>query len=100
MTDQQTAAIGKDAVLVLENPAFKAAMARIRSEVTEQWLSCPIRDREGQMLLLQLAKLAEKFEGLFVGMVHSGEFAQHKIDIDKIRNESKPRQILRRVVNG
>ena len=88
---------GKEAAMVLENEAFKAAMDSLRGSVIEQWKACPIRDREGAALLLQLSKLTDKFESVLVGMLRSGEFAQRRIDLDKIRDESKPRQMLRKV---
>lgn len=96
MTPQQQATRGIEASAVLENQAFKQAMAALRLQVIEQWKACPIRDKEGQVLLLQLAKLTDKFEGLLVGMVESGKFAQHKINIDSVRDESPVRKYLRR----
>jgi hypothetical protein len=87
---------GREAQAVLDNEAFKRAMSIIRDSVREQWLACPIRDKEGQTLLLQLAKLTEKFESTLIGMVKSGEFAQRRIDIDSEREESLPRRYMRR----
>ena len=52
---------------------------------------------EGQLLLLQLAKLTDKFEGMLIGMVEGGKYATHQIKIDDLRNESKSRKLLRRV---
>ena len=97
MTPQPQATRGIEASAVLENEAFKQAMTALRDQVIEQWKACPIRDKEGQTLLLQLAKLTDKFEGLIVGMVESGKFAQHKIHLDSLRDESPTRQFFRRV---
>lgn len=97
MTDHQTAQQGIDARLVLENPAYKAAMESLRAQVVQQWKDCPVRDKEGQLLLLQLAKLTDKFEGILNGLVESGKFADHKINLDKERDESGARRGLRRV---
>ncbi len=88
---------GIEAQQVLDNEAFKEAMASLKEQVYEQWKNCPVRDREGQLLLLQLAKLAEKFEGMFIGAVQSGKMAQRKIDLDELRNESKTRKFLRKI---
>ncbi len=96
-TDHKDVLRGKEAAMVLDNEAFKLAMASLKASVIEQWKGCPIRDREGAALLLQLSKLTDKFEGLLVGMLRNGEFAQRKIDLDKMRDESKPRQLLRKV---
>lgn len=97
-TDHKDVLRGKEAQAVLDNAAFKAAMAGLKSSVQEQWKTCPIRDREGQVLLLQLAKLTDKFESLLVGMVQTGNFAQRRIDFDKVRDEPPARQFMRRII--
>ena len=89
---------GREAQAVLDNEAFKQAMDSLKTSVLEQWKAAPIRDKEGQVLLLQLAKLTDKFEGLLVGMVKNGEFAQRKIDLDRLRDEPKARTFMRRVI--
>lgn len=89
---------GHDAALVLENPAYTEAMARLRSDVIAAWKECPIRDREGQMLLLQLAKLTDKFEAHLAGMVNAGQYAKRQLELDEIRNESGARKLMRRVL--
>lgn len=98
MTEQQQVLRGNEAAQVLESEAFKLAMRTLRESVTDQWKACPMRDREGQVLLLQLAKLTDKFEGLLIGMLETGKLAQHKIDMDTLRDESAPRRALRRVI--
>lgn len=98
MTDQQVSQQGLDARLVLDNEAYKQAMATLRAQVVEQWKACPIRDKEGQILLLQLAKLADKFESILQGMVEGGKFAHRKITLDAERNESPARKLMRRVL--
>lgn len=100
MTDQLTALRGKEAQMVLDSEAFKLAMGTLKSSVLDQWKACPIRDREGQVLLLQLAKLTDKFESIIVGMVENGKLAQHKIEVDSLRDESPSRRLFRKVVNG
>ncbi len=40
--------LGRNADLVLSNPAYADAMARMKSEVIATWKDCPVRDREGQ----------------------------------------------------
>ena len=97
MNEKQQVLRGKEAAQVLENEAFKAAMQGLKSAVLEQWKQCPVRDKEGQTLLLQLAKLTDKFEGILVGMIDNGKMAQHKLDLDDIRDESRTRRVLRKV---
>ena len=96
-TPHQTAARGADAARVLESEAFKESMASLKTAVIAQWKDCPIRDREGALLLLQLAKLTDKFETILVGMVETGKHAQHRIDLDSLRDEAPARQFFRRV---
>lgn len=97
MNEKHEVLRGREASAVLENEAFKSAMASLKSAVLEQWKSCPVRDREGQVLLLQLAKLTDKFESILVGMIENGKLAQNKIELNEIRDESASRRMLRRV---
>lgn len=98
--DQRHVARGHEAALVLESAAYREAMDSLKAQVIEQWKECPVRDREGQLLLLQLAKMADKFEGILGGMVERGKMARSKIELHELRNESTGRRLLRRVVNG
>lgn len=98
MTNQQQAQRGLEASQVLDNPAYRAAMDALRAEVVEAWKKCPVRDKEGQVLLLQLAKLTDKFEGVLSGMVEGGKFAQRQLELDDMRNESAGRKLMRRVL--
>lgn len=98
MTEHQLLQRGIDANQVLNNEAFKDAFTVLRSAVVEEWKKCPVRDQEGALLLLQLAKLTDKFESILVGMVEAGKMAQHQIDLRELRNESKARNFMRRVV--
>lgn len=97
MTDQKQLQRGADATQVLESVVFKEALATLKQAVVDQWMGCPVRDREGQMLLLQLAKLTEKFEGILIGIVETGKLAKHRIDLDSLRDESAGRKFMRRV---
>lgn len=98
MTNQQIAQKGFEASQVLDNPAYRAAMDALRAEVVDAWKKCPVRDKEGQVLLLQLAKLTDKFEGVLSGMVEGGKFAQRQLELDEVRNESAARKLMRRVL--
>jgi hypothetical protein len=96
MTNQQIAQQGLEANQVLDNPVYQKAMASLKEEIVRQWKECPVRDKEGQLLLLQLAKLADKFDGILRGMLESGKLAQHQIDLDGVRNESTLRRMIRK----
>ena len=97
MTEQQTVQRATEAAQVLDNPAYQEAMQSLKAAVIQQWRECPVRDREGQLLLLQLAKLTDKFESLLNGMLETGKLAQHRIDLDRERNESIAKRFLRKV---
>lgn len=94
--ERKEALRGQDAARVLESPAFQAAMGLLKSEIVSEWSKCPVRDAEGQKLLLQLHKLANKFEGLLTGMVETGKLAQ--LNLDAERDESVARKLFRRVI--
>lgn len=99
MTDHKLVQRGIDATQVLENVVFKESLTILKQAVVDQWKECPVRDKEGQLLLLQLAKLADKFEGILIGIVETGKLAKHKIDMNNLRDESVGRRIVRSVTN-
>lgn len=94
-THDEQARAGIDAQQVLDNPAYQKAMAMLREQIVDEWGKCPVRDQDGQRLLLQLFKLSQKFEGTLSGMVQTGKLAQLRLDEE--RDESKPQRILRRM---
>jgi len=96
MSDTDQVRIARLAGDVLENEAYKLAMAGLKEQIVAQWKECPVRDVEGQRLLLQLAKLAEKFDGLLSGYIQAGKLAQHRIDLENERNESMGARVMRR----
>lgn len=96
MSEADTIRIARNAGEVLANEAYTNAMASLKTQIVAQWKDCPVRDKEGQLLLLQLAKLADKFEALLAGYVEAGKLAQHKIDLERERNESAAQRIVRR----
>lgn len=97
MNERQDVNMGRSAAEVLENQAFQEAMRLLREAVVTQWKECPVRDKEGALLLLQLAKITDKFESLLSGLIEKGKLAQHKIELDNMRNESKLQKAVRRV---
>ena len=96
MTPQQTQQRGIEAKRVIDSAVFKDAMTMLDAQIVQQWRSCAVTDKEGALLLLQLAKIKTKFETIFIGLVETGKFATHQINLDAERNESKARQFLRR----
>ena len=94
-TDSDQVRKARNASECINNPAYQSAMTLLKTQIVDQWKDCPVRDIEGQRLLLQLAKLAEKFDGILAGYVQAGKLAQHRIDLDSERNESMGAKILR-----
>ena len=100
MSDHKDVLRAREASAVLENKAYQEAMQSLREDIIFEWKKCPIRDKEGQTLLLQLVKLTDKFEGFLNGRIESGKMAQRKIDLDIARDESAVQRFARKVVNG
>jgi len=98
MNQQQQVQRGIDASAVLEKTANKEAMSLLKPAVIKQWKESSIRDAEGQRLLLQMARIADQFEGLLAGIVERGKLAKKKIDLDNLRNENEARKFMRRVL--
>ena len=97
MSLHQAAQDGIEAQRLLDSEIYKAAMQTMKTQIVDQWRASPVRDIEGQTLLLQLAKLADKFESTLAGFVQGGKFAQHQIDVDSARNETPVRKFFRKV---
>ena len=98
MTEQQISNRGLEASQILNSVAYTEAMQLLRESIVAKWKEVSLRDKEGQVLTLQLMRLADTFEGILAGMVESGKLAQHQINIDNERNESTGRRIMRRVL--
>jgi len=98
MTNQQIVDMGEDARRVLENPAFNEALRLMSEDAVERIKACPIRDREGMLLLAQAARLTDKVAETLRGMLEAGKMAGAQIDIDSARNESRVGRLARRVL--
>ncbi len=96
-SNQRLADLGEDARRVLENPAFNEALRLMAEEAVAQWKACPVRDREGQLLLLQAARITDKVAETLRGMLESGKMAKALIDIDDARSESKLKRAYNRI---
>lgn len=98
MSDQQVSDRGVEAARVLESAVYQEAMSALRETIVAKWREVSIRDVEGLKLTHQLMNLADTFEQLLAGYVEAGKFAAHKLEIDKIRDESPARRIVRRIL--
>lgn len=88
---------GLEARQVLDSPAYQTAMALLKESVDKEWQKADVRDREGQVLLLQFRKTVDRFERILAGMVDTGRYAERKIVDDKTRNENALRRASRRI---
>lgn len=98
MSEQQISNRGVEASQILDNPAYVEAMAALKASIVAKWKEVSLRDSEGQKLTLQMMKLADTFEGILAGYIEAGKYAQHKLDIDRLRDESAAKRILRKVL--
>ena len=96
-TDTDAIRVARNAADVLNNEAYQKAMTSLKDQIVQEWKACPVRDVEGQRLLLQLAKLAEKFDGMLAGYIQAGRLAQHRIDLDAEHNENMAARAARKM---
>ena len=96
-TDHKDVLRGKEAQAVLDNAAFQAAFSRLKDAIDDKRSQVSVRDPQGLVIAALWERIHKDFEAILTGMVRSGEFAQRKLDIDKFKEESKPRQFMRKV---
>ena len=89
---------GDEARQVLDNPAFRSAFDALKARINLDWAECDLRDKERQILLLQMRKVSDFFEASLIGMVEGGKLAHAKIDVDDMRTDSTTRRLLRKVL--
>lgn len=85
---------GIEAAQVLENPAFKDALADLRQTAVDHMISQQIADTEGQRHALMFVKVVDKFEQLLLGRIQAGRFAEHVIEDEKERKKGLLRRAL------
>lgn len=88
----------QQAQLVLDNPAFNEALRLMSEDAMAQMKRCPIRDREGLLLLAQAARITDKVAETLRGMLEAGKMARAQIDIDDARSESGVKRVMRKVL--
>jgi len=96
--EQQASDLAVHARLVLDNPAFVAAMKSMHEANYDAWRACPIRDVEGMVLLQQVARITDKFEATLRGMLEAGKLADAKLDTDDARSTRKGEPYRRKSV--
>lgn len=96
MTDQQITDLGANASLVLNNPAFQEAFARLQQLSLEAFKRTDIRDAEGLKLARQFQAVTDDFEQILRRMVQGGKLAQ--VNLEKHRDEGRAARMLRTVI--
>lgn len=102
--DQAASDMGVYAAQAIENPALNAAIAHMRDAIMREWRACNLRDAEGQRLLLQQAKMVDRFAATLNGMLQAGKLADARLGesqlarimTDDLRDESAVRRMFRR----
>ena len=77
LMEQQTR--GQYAMSLLENELLKEALEAIEREVTEQWVSCPARDKDGKEACWQLIKTSRKFRDILTVYIETGKLATDQL---------------------
>lgn len=89
---------GKEAQMVLDNEAFKSAFAMLKDAIDEKRSQVSVRDPQGLVIAALWERIHKDYEAILMGLVRNGEFSQRKIDIDKLRDEPKAKQFMRKVL--
>jgi hypothetical protein len=97
-SNQQLSDLGQEAQRVLDNPAFNEALRLMSEDAVAKMKACPIRDREGLLLLAQAARLTDAVAQTLRGILEAGKMASAQIDIDSARSESGMKRVLRKVL--
>jgi len=67
---------GERAALLLQDELLRTTLDTIKREYTEKWQSCPVRDKEGQLMLLLMVKTVQKFETELEAVLNTGKIAR------------------------
>ena len=95
MNNHEIAQQGDAARQVLDNPAFQKAVAQLHELAHLAFKKTDLRDAEGLKIARQFAAVTDDFEAIMKRMVEGGKLAQ--INIDKHRDESTARRVVRKV---
>lgn len=77
---------------LIDNDLLQEALAAIDKEVTEQWIACPARDKEGKEALWQLIKTSRKFKDILTGYIQTGKLATE--NMKRFEKESLLRRLI------
>ena len=89
---------GNEAQMVLDNAAFVSAFAMLKDAIDEKRSQVSVRDPQGLVIAALWERIHKDYEAILIGLVKNGEFSQRRIDMDKLRDEPKARQFMRKVL--
>ena len=67
---------GEQAVALLNHPLLREAFDKIKSELTDAWISSPARDVEGRESLYLSLKLLNQVESHMTSVINTGKMAE------------------------
>jgi hypothetical protein len=72
---------GRNAALVLENPAYKAAWTALRDSISAAWRNCAVGDTDTMELLHSQARMLDTLQNLMSQAVNGGKAAQNDLEM-------------------
>jgi len=97
MTENQTIQRGKDAQAILDSEVFKDAMGALKDAIDDKRAQVSVRDPQGLVIAALWERIHRDFKTVLEGFVQNGSFTAAMVDMNKARDETKPRQFMRRV---
>lgn len=85
---------GTRAHLLLESPAYKDAVSKVRQGILDAWAGSPLADKDGQHTLRLMLKLLNDIEGNIKEVATTGKLASIQIEQEKAK-ESALKKILK-----
>lgn len=83
MTPEEALRKAERARQIFNDPMVRETLDLMEREVTEAWLTCPVRDAEARETLWRMAVTTRKFRDLLRGTMESGKIAIAQIQQKK-----------------
>lgn len=92
-TDEELLARGNRAAAIVNDPLFREAIEKLKTDVVGMWADTPTRDKEGRDWLWLHYQVSLKFEQVFMEIMNSGKLAAESL------RQNKTEGAIDRVVN-
>ena len=83
MTPEEVIRRSEKARQLFNDPLLQETLDLIEKEVTEAWMTCPVRDVEARETLWRMAVTARKFRDILRGTMESGKIAMKQLEDKK-----------------